>query len=625
MKAFETESAGGDTLEIKLLNRYSSAASHWGIAREAAAILGRKVQIPDKELINIPEDLGKISIKILEPELCPRYSARYFELQKIGNSPAWMQKALKSCGLRPINAVVDIMNYVMLETGQPLHAFDADKLEQSAKRKAQIIVRRAAKGEKFVTLDGQKFKLDRNILVIADTKEPLAIAGVKGGEKAEVVRGTRRIIVEAASFSGANIYRTSRQLGLVTDASLRFAQGLSPYLVNIGADRATVLLRDILKARLVDSKDVYKKLPGKEIIEFDVDRFNKIIGVELPPALVISYLKRLGFNVQTSLSAQAGKTKSGSKFIVEVPRLRDDITILEDLVEEVARLYGFNNLPSVSPVIGLAAPAIDDTIRLKDEIRSILTAIGFNEVYNYSFCNKRSVLSHFLPLDDARRLEIENPISEERRFLRSELVTGLAGNIENNRRIFDELRIFEIGKVWIPKEELHLGIGIYAASGEPFLDLKGIVQTLLKRVGLTDFMLRSSGKTVFVEADHKVLGFVSAGNGKSVFAEINLDALVGLASAEYEFKPLPKYPAVTRDLSLAVYSNALVGDIMAAINEVKTDYVEDVDLLDYYDQNHFTFRIIFRAADRTLTDAEANSELAKIIKYLRGRFKFEVR
>ena len=618
MKAFEVESSKGDTLDIKLLNRYSSAASHWGMAREAAAIFGRKTRIPDKELVNIPEDLGKVKVKISEPALCPRYSARYFEVPKVGSSPAWMQKALKSCGLRPINAVVDIMNYVMLETGQPLHAFDADKLAQSAKRKAQIIVRRAAKGEKFMTLDDQKFELDQDILVIADAEEPLAIAGVKGGKKAEVGRGTRRIVVEAASFWGANIYRTSRQLGLTTDASIRFAQGLSPYLVKIGADRATVLLSDILKAKLVDSKDVYKKLPGRELIEFDVTRFSRLIGVDLEPRLIINYLERLGFKVNV------GKVKK-DRFIVEVPRLRDDVTIFEDLAEEVARLYGYNNLPSRPPVVGLVAPEVEDEIRLKDETRSILVGLGFSEVYNYSFDNHRNNVSRFLPLDDARRLEIENPISEERRFLRSELVTGLAGNIENNRRTLDELRIFEIGKVWTPKEELHLGIGIHAVSGEPFLDLKGVTQTLLKRIGLTEFMLRAEGRTVLIESDHEVLGFASAGSGKSVFAELNLGALAELFSAEYEFKPLPKYPAVARDLSLTVRGNTRVGDILEAINNVKSDRIEDVDLLDYYDPTRFTFRIVFRAPDHTLTDEEANAELGRIIKYLRGRFNLEVR
>jgi len=249
-KAFEVDSVKGDTLDIKVLNRYSSAASHWGMAREAAAITGRKAQIPDKELINIPESLGKIKVRVLEPELCTRYSARYFELDKIGNSPQWMQKVLKSCGMRPINAVVDIMNYVMLETGQPLHAFDADKSG------VEIVVRRAKKDEKFTTLDDNSYVLSDETLLITNGEEPLAIAGIKGGKSAEVGKKTKHIIVEAASFEGASIYRTSRRLGLATDASLRFAHDLSPYLVRIGADRATILLKEILKAKLVDSKDI---------------------------------------------------------------------------------------------------------------------------------------------------------------------------------------------------------------------------------------------------------------------------------------------------------------------------------------------------------------------------------
>ncbi len=611
MKAFEVEDSSGDTLDIKLLNRYSSAASHWGMAREIAAIFGRKITVPDKEIINIPKDLGRVKIKVAEPVLCPRYSARYFELKGVGSSPAWMQKTLKSCGMRPINAVVDIMNYVMLETGQPLHAFDADKSG------TEIIIRRAKKGDKFTTLDNNTYVLTEDTLLITNKDESLAIAGVKGGKKAEVGKATRRILVEAANFDGANIYRTSRRLGLVTDASLRFAQGLSPYLVRTGADRATVLLKDILKAKLIDSKDVYKKLPGKEVIGFDVVKFNSLIGLDLKPQLVVNYLKRLGFVVKGG--------KSSSKFLVEIPVLRDDVTIFEDLAEEVGRLYGYNNLAPKSPFIGVAAPEVQDDIRIKDEARNILSGLGFNEAYNYSFGSRRSHASGFLPLDDSRRLEIENPISEDRRFLRSELITGLVEDIERNEHLSDDLRFFEIGRVWIPKEELHLGIALRSEVKDAFLDLKGAIQTLLERLGITDFMLRAEGKTLFIESDHEVVGFASASNSKNAFAELNLDLLTKLASAEYEFRPLPKYPAVARDLSLTVKKGARVGDIMQAIQGADSGYIEDVDLIDYYDPTKFTFRIVLRAKDRTLTDGEANIELDRIIKHLRASFAFEVR
>lgn len=611
MKAFEVEDSSGDTLDIKLLNRYSSAASHWGMAREIAAIFGRRAVIPDKEIINIPEDLGKVKVKIAEPVLCPRYSARYFELKNVGSSPAWMQKTLKSCGMRPINAVVDIMNYVMLETGQPLHAFDADKSG------TEIIIRRAKKGEKFTTLDNNAYVLTEDTLLITSKDESLAIAGVKGGKYAEVDRSTRRIIVEAANFDGANIYRTSRRLGLITDASLRFSHGLSPYLVKTGADRATVLLKDILKAKLIDSKDVYKKLPGKEIIGFDVAKFNNLIGLDLRPQFIVGYLKRLGFIVKGG--------KSSAKFSVEVPVLRDDVTIFEDLAEEVGRLYGYNNLAPRPPLVGITAPEVEDDIRIKDDIRSILAGLGFNEAYNYSFGNRRSSASRFLPLDDSRRLEIENPISEDRSFLRSELITGLVEDIERNERLSDDLRFFEIGRIWTPKEELHLGIALRSEDKDAFLDLKGTIQILLERLGITDFMFRVEGKVLFIESDHEVVGFASASNVKNAFAELNIDLLTKIASAEYEFRPLPKYPAVMRDLSLTVKKGARVGDIMQAIQDADSGCIEDVDLIDYYDPTKFTFRIVFRAKDRTLTDGEANIELNRIIKHLRASFVFEVR
>jgi phenylalanyl-tRNA synthetase beta chain len=609
MKAFETEGSKGDVLDIKVLNRYSSASSHWGMAREISAIFGLKTAIPDKRLVNIPEGLGKV--KINESDLCPRYCARYFEITKVGSSPAWMQKALKSCGMRPINAVVDIMNYAMLETGQPLHAFDADKSGSS------IVVRRAHNGEKFTTLDDDTYTLTENMLLITDGANPLALAGIKGGKSAEVGNKTRRILIEAANFDGASIYRTSRRLGLVTDASARFTQGLTPHLVKIGMDRATVLLSDILKAKLVDSGDVHKKLPGLEIIEFSVGRFNRLIGLNLPAAQIINYLKRLDFTIK--------KGKSADKFLVEIPPLRDDITIFEDLAEEVGRLYGYNNLPASPPVVGLNSAEVDDAVQLKREARMILSGLGFNEVYNYSFNNRRSAASRFLPVADDRRLEIENPISEDKKFLRSELITGLVSNIETNERLFGDLDFFEIGKVWAPKEELHLGMVIRRRGTQPFLELKGAVQALLERLGIPDLMLRSDGKSILVECDHKVVGFISAHHGKTAFAELNLDSLVTLASGENEFKPLSKYPAIIRDLSLTVKRGALVGDILEAINASGADDIENVDLADYYDPTRFTFRIIFRSSDRTLTDGEANSELNQIIKHLRANFDLGVR
>ncbi len=612
MKSLETEDVKGDTIEIKVLNRYSDAASHWGMSREIAAVFDIKKNIPEKTLINIPEDLGLIKVKINDPDLCPRYIARYFKIKKTAATPAWMKKALISCGMRPINIIVDIMNYVMLETGQPLHAFDADKSGR------EIVVRRAEKDEKITSLDNVSYSLDKDMLVIADKKEPLAVAGIKGGKTAEVDRKSRFIIVEAASFNGSSIYTTSRKLGLVTDASLRFAHGLSPHLAQIGADRATVLFKEILGARLIDSKDVHKKLPSGDIIEFNVPKFNGLIGLDLSPKAVIDYLKRLGFGITLN-------KKRSDTFLVEVPVLRDDVTIFEDLCEEVARLHGYDKLPPSPPKIGLVPSETDDTVKIKDEVRMILVGLGFSEVYNHTFLGKRSAAAQFLPLKDSQLLEVENPISSDQKFLRSELITGLSENIRYNEKLQEDLLLFEVGKVWVPREELHLGIAVHSQTDESFLDLKGFVHTLLERVGLEDFVLVPRGSTIFIEADNMVIGFISAHNRKEAFAELDLDKLLKLVSGKNEFRPLPKYPAITRDLSLLVPNKGKVGDLIDAIWEASVSDIEDVDLIDYYDPTRFTFRIIFRSASRTLNDGEANTKLDQIIKYLRARFDFKVR
>ncbi len=612
MKAFEAEEVKGDTIEIKVLNRYSDAASHWGIAREASAIFNIGKKIPEKKLVNIPQNIGAIKVRVSDPEGCPRYMARYFELRKIGPSPAWIKKAIVSCGLRPINAVVDIMNYVMLETGQPLHAFDADKFGR------EIIVRKASKGEKITTLDNVTYSLDPSTLVIANNKEPLAIAGIKGGKTAEVDRYSRFIIVEAATFSGSMVYVTSRKLGLATDASLRFAHELSPYLAEVGMDRASVLLAEILDARMMDSKDVHKKLPSREMIEFDVAKHNSIIGSDLSVKTVIGYLKRLGFGITMN-------KKSTDRFIVEVPVLRDDITIFEDLVEEVSRLHGYDKLAPRRPLVGLAPSETDDVIPVKDEIRIILSSLGFFETYNYTFIGKRAAASDFLPVRNSDALEVENPISNDMRLLRSELITGLSGNVDSNEVLQDNLRFFEIGNVWVPKEELHLGLAVHLQSGESLLEIKGVIQTMLERIGIIDFIFTPHRNSLLVESGKAVLGFISAYNRKRSYAELNLGALLKLASSENEFKPLPKYPAVARDLSLVVSDKVKVGDIIDAIGIAGVGDIENIDLIDYLDPTHFTFRIVFRSANRTLTNDEANNKLTQIIKYLSGRFNLKVR
>ena len=609
MKAFETEPLDGDAFEVKLSpNRYSDAASHWGIAREVAAVFNLKIKVDDKKVVNFPQNKGLFKIKVLDNKLCPRYVGRLFELKKVGDSPSWMKKLLHSCGLRPINGVVDIMNYVMLETGQPLHAFDADGIEKG------IIVISAKNNEEITSLDGVRYHLDEKDIVIADGKGPLAIAGVKGGKRAEVNKNTRRIIVEAANFDQVSIYKTMKKLPLTTDASLRFSHGLNPHLALTGMDRATVLLKDILGAKVTDSMDVSAKLPGKKIIEFNVDKFNKFIGLNLDKKSVVNYLKRLGFTIQDF--------KKSNSFLAEPPVLRDDINIFEDLTEEVARLCGLDELKSFPPVVGLQPAEIQDDVVLKSKVKKILVGFGFSEVYNYSFTGQK----------DKDSSELENPISQDKKYLRTGLSLGLKGNLRTNSKDLDNMRIFEVGRVWRANSE-SLRLGVALKEEDALFHLKGILSRLLEGVGLTEILMKPDSKNrLLIESDNNVLGFIEVVHKNVSLAEINLGDIVLLTIGENEYRPLPKYPAIMRDISIVVPAEVRVGEVMEAIDNLSLKDVEDVDLVDYFDKfggdskkKSLTFRIVFRSYQKTLTDEEVEKEFSKIGQALTRLLKAVVR
>jgi len=658
---FETEDAAGDVLDISIPpNRFSDAASHFGIGREIAAILG--VKYKEVGLPTCPPKLQRrreIKVVVEDKKLCPRYTAQYFENIKIGPSPKWMQKILIDCGLRPINNVVDIMNYAMLETGQPLHAFDYDKLKTKNSKLKAIIVRRAKKGEKITTLEDKTYELNEDILVIADSKEPIAIAGIKGGKKAEVDKNTKRIIVESANFNGVNIYKSSKLLKLPTDASLRFSHNISPELTIFGINRVSQLLQEVIGAKAGPVIDVNFTKPRKRIIKFDLEKFNKFIGTNLDSKICQKYFERLGFKI-TRINADQKKDQRAirgsladqrkSAFLVEVPLLRQDIEIFEDLAEEVIRLYGYNRLKSIPPHIHLQLSGFEDQIVLKDKIKKVLAAAGLSEVYNYSFISESDLTFGSSWKDEV--IELENPISNQFKYLRPSLAPYLVKNINSNFRFFDEVRIFEIGKIFYRiSEKLTLGIALASKKDKQvFFELKGIIEQLFKKVGLVSYLMPEPGEgdwiKVFtdnflipgevlkIESDGETIGYLGrinkelVSNYEGVLVEIDLDALLKLVEEEHEYLPLPKYPSVMRDISILVEPTIRVGEIMQAIQSVDFRYVEDVDLIDEYDyqsKRSLTFRIIFQAEDRTLTDKEVNKEMEKIAKMLKSKFRAIIR
>lgn len=609
MHAYETEEGGGNTIEVSVPpNRYSDSASHIGVAREASAVLGLKIQIPKPKFqINPKTQSSKLKIEVRDKKLCPRYTAEYFEGIKIAPSPKWMQEVLEDCGLKPINNVVDIMNYVMLEVGQPLHAFDADKIKGS-----KIIVRRAKKGEKITTIDGNNFTLLNSDLVIADSERALAIAGIKGGTGSEVTKSTKNIIIESANFDPVSIYKTSKRLGLKTDASLRFSHNLSKDFAIVGLNRAGDLLREVVGAKAKGGVDSSPSKPARRHIKFSIDRFNKFIGTDIKKENAYSILKQLGFLVRNNK--------------VEIPPLRTDVETEEDLFEEVARIQGFDKLVSKPPIVSLLLAEVDENKLFADRVRDLLIGFGFDEVKNPSFVSKGS----------SQAIELENPISKDKRYLRESLLGQLGDNIDSNFRFFRDVRVFEIGKVFRKSgkgvnETYMLSLASGSKDHNTFFELKGVIDQLFKKLGLTDFFMAEtdSPHMLRIESDHTILGYLHY-HERISSTEINLETLRQSVEGEATFLPLPKYPAVVRDISIVVNRGVRIGDLMQAIQLMNVHLIQDVDLIDEYwvrdeENQSITLRIVFRADDRTLSAKEVDKEMKKIESMVEEDFEGSIR
>ena len=625
LKAFEAEVLAGDALDISLpANRYADAASHWGIAKEAAAIFDLKVSLPAGfgRAVNLPSGNKLFSVKVEDPALCLRYDALLLSLEKKTASPSRLKKYLEVCGLRSINLIVDIMNYAMLETGQPLHAFDYDKIAGEGKNK-KIIIRRAKAGERMEALDGKTYDLSAGDLVIADAEGILAIAGIKGGKRAEVDSSTKKILVESANFSAPEVYATSRQLNLVTDASARFARDLSPELAEYGAARAAYLVKELSGGRVLDSFDYYPKAAKGEIIGFSVEKAASVLGAPIRKNESAAILKNLGMGILPSKNKRFD-------FLVQTPVLRRDLQTTEDLIEEVGRIYGYNNIPSRPPRVSLKPAEIDDILVAKRRARDFLRNLGFNEIYSYSFFDRLS--SKWVWSSSPKEkllLEIQNPISEDKKYLRADLTSYMVRALEDNSRSFPELRIFEVGKVFSAAgERFHLAIGFGSKDKPASSALKGVVNQLILSFGITEIFFRPLGSdSTLIEIDHNVVGRINVIDGKDqrAVAELDLEDVKNASSEEFEYRALPKYPSISRDLSLEFSEGVPIGDILEEINRAKSGHLWDVDVADYYDQRRFTLRLVFQARDKTLRDEDAEKEMAVIINQLKRKFDFIIR
>lgn len=625
--------------EIEVTSNRPDWLSVFGIAREVAAITKRRLRLPclqTKEKRGFKKGSNKVQIKIESKNDCPWYTARVLEGVEVGPSPGWLRRRLELVGCRSINNVVDITNYCLFEFGEPLHAFDYDKL------KGQIIyVRRAKDTEKIVTLDGQERRLNRDILVIADREQPVAIAGIMGGKDSEVNENTRTILLEAAIFNPILTRKAKRMLGITTESAYRFERGVEAQTVRLASLRAVELLQELTNAKPVWYGESLKPKKISLRISLDVDQINRTCGLQLRLVEIKDILQSLGFGFQK---------ESAQKFSVSVPSYRQDISSVEDLIEEICRIYGYQIIrPSLFPIKPQSVkPSLRSDI---SEIKNILVGLGLQEVITYSLISEEMLKDFSWPFDAL--VTLANPLNSEQRFLRPSLMPSLLKCIGYNiNQRNNSLAFFEIAKIFgrlsNRLEEMYsLGIALcgtrmnFTGSGvikEEYgiLHLKGIVESLFKRIGIDSFTWEEGtgvGTFLVKTKDKEIARIFKPGtnilerfdikNKEVVLAEIDLGEFLMLKKRDKRFTPLPVYPPVVRDVSFLVKEDNSVEKIIAFLYEQKIEFLQEVKLIDYYKGKQIppgfysiTLSCSYRSQERTLKEEEANLSHAQLCQLL---------
>ena len=646
-------------LEIGLTPNRADCLSLLGIAREVAGLQGTALKRPD---FRMPETRDCIddhaSVRIDAPDHCPRYAARLMTDIKVAPSPFWLQDRLRSVGLRPINNLVDITNFVMLETGQPLHAFDFDRLADH-----RIVVRTARPDEKFTTLDGKERLLTPKMLMICDGEKPVAVGGVMGGLNSEIADGTSRVLLESAYFDPVSIRKTAKNLGLNTDASHRFERGVDPRGTLLALDRAAELMVELGQGRLMEGTiDVCHELPAPGPVHLDVQAANRTLGIRLEAGQMADLLRSVEFGVDAA---------GDNELQVTVPSFRVDVSRPQDLMEEVARLWGYENIPVSFAAIPASSRIAQKSWLQRQRICEKMAGMGFNEAINYSFIHKDSCDRIGLGEDDARRrlVEILNPLSEEQAVLRTSLVPGLLETMQRNlAHQTRTMKLFEVGKVFISRgarsqpEEIEMLVGLWTGDRNPtgwfgkstacdFYDLKGVVEGLFMRLHLPEarFTNLPAGECTFTHpgasaqiylADSRVgiigqirSNVLDAYNLKQpayVF-EIDFDRLVENIPDAIVARALPKYPATARDATLIVDRQIEAQTLIAEVKSMDQPLLEDIHIFDVYEgkpvpenRKSVSLRLTYRSAHETLEDEAVNQMHKEITGRLVARFKADL-
>lgn len=634
-----------EIFDFEVTSNRPDAMSIVGLAREASAILDKKLLYQEPKPNLTPKEETKLTISVKESKLCPRYQAVVMTGVKVDDSPLWMQQRLLASGLRPINNLVDITNYILLEFGQPMHVFDYELLAGQ-----EINVRLAKKGETILALDGKNYELTNDDLVIADNKNPVAVAGVMGGELSAATKNTKTIILESANFDPVNIRRTARLLNLHSDSSNLFEKGLSPQNTYPALMRAVELVTELANGSVASQVFDEKNFKDKELnIELDIKQVNKILGIELSDKEIKNILNRLGFEINDA-----------KKMSVVVPWWRGlDVEGQHDLIEEIARIYGYHKLPINLPAKQIpVAYQEKNTFVFEDKIKNILWGLGQTEVYTYSFISEKQIKD--CGLNPEEHIKITNPLNLDFEYLRTSLIPGLLQVVADNENNYKTISVFELSRIFIkqdkndlPQEEASLAI-ILAVDDEfnvAFSNLKGMIQVLMNRINCSDLNFNEvkniqpywqTGKILEIKIKDEqvgVLGVINQDtlhlNGikkSSVLAvELSVEKLLNNSQVGPTYHPLPKFPAIELDISMEIKKDVYYRDVVESIISINP-LIKSVEFLSEYrgqgvgDSNKaLAVRVVYRHEEKTLELGEIQKIHNKVVEKLKKEYNVIIR
>lgn len=624
-------------VEYEITSNRVDCFSILGIAREAAATFGKEFVPPVVTETGNNEDVNDyIKVSVKDDKLCSRYTARVVKNIKIAPSPEWMQRRLRAQGIRPINNIVDITNYVMEEYGQPMHAYDLDTIEDR-----EIVVRRAAKGEQFVTLDGQKRILDDSVLMICDGKKAIGIAGIMGGENSMITDNVKTMLFEAACFDGTNIRLSGRKIGLRTDASAKFEKGLDPNTAIEAMNRACQLIEELGAGEVVGGVvDIYPNVKGDKRIPFEPEKYNKLLGTDIAKETMLAYFSKIDLGYDPVSNE------------VIVPSWRQDLECDADLAEEVARFFGYDKIPTTLPSGEATTGKLTFKLRIEAVAREIAEFCGFSQGMTYSFESPKVYDKLLLPQDSPLRkaVVISNPLGEDFSIMRTVSLNGMLTSLSTNfNRRNKNVRLYELGNIYLPKqvpvtelpeERMQFTLGMYGEGD--FFTMKGVIEEFLYKAGMKlkpEYDPESGkpflhpGRQANVVYDGTVIGYLGevhptvaanyAIKERVYVAVLDMPEIISRASFDHKYEGIAKFPAATRDISMVVPKKVLAGDIEKIFDEKGGQFLEKYDLFDIYEgaqikpgYKSIAYSLSFRAKDRNLEDADITGAMDRIVNAL---------